>query len=160
MFLNAIRLWNEKAHQMTGMSLAYNYERENKLFLEEYCEFVEWKTEADKLDAIADMFFLLEWMLSKDEWEDYESAEFHKQYRKHEVMAQTCLASMDSVDNEMVIDLAVMEVIKANNTRFGEGCYKNKDGKFIKSPDYKQPDLDWIVELYNVSFTTLWQESL
>ena len=41
MFLNAIRLWNEKAHQMTGMSLAYNYERENKLFLEEYCEFVE-----------------------------------------------------------------------------------------------------------------------
>ena len=32
----------------------------------------------------------------------------------------TCLESMDSVDNQMVLDLAIMEVIKANNTRFGE----------------------------------------
>ena len=54
------------------MSLTYNYERENKLFLEEYCEFVEWKTAEEKLDAIADMYFLLEWMLCKDEWEDYD----------------------------------------------------------------------------------------
>jgi len=69
-------------------------------------------------------------------------------------MALDCLESMDSVDNHMVIDLAIMEVIKANNTRFGEGCYKNKDGKFIRSPEYKQPDLAWIVELYNVSFPT------
>ena len=152
MFLNAIRLWNEKAHQITGMSLAYNYDTEHKTFMEEYCEFVEWKTVEDKLDAIADMYFLLEWMLCKDEWEDYESVEFHKQYRKHENMALDCLESMDSVDNHMVIDLAIMEVIKANNTRFGEWCYKNKDGKFIKSPEYKQPDLNWIVELYNVSF--------
>ena len=28
MCFNAIRLWNEKAHQVTGMSLNYNYERE------------------------------------------------------------------------------------------------------------------------------------
>ena len=70
-------------------------------------------------------------------------------------MAIDCLALMDSVDNDMVIDLALMEVIKANNTRFGEGCYKNKDGKFIKSPEHRPPDLEWIVELYNVSFTTL-----
>lgn len=152
MFLNAIRLWNEKAHQVTGMSLAYNYNTEHKNFMEEYCEFVEWKTPEDKLDAIADMQFLLEWMLCKDEWEDYDTIGFHQQYRKHEGMLSTCLESMDSVDNDMVFDLAVMEVIKANNTRFGEWCYKNKDGKFIKSPEYKQPDLDWIVELYNVSF--------
>jgi len=59
-------------------------------------------------------------------------------------MARTCLASMDSVDNDMVIDFAIMEVIKANNTRFGEGCYKNKDGKFIKSPNFTPPDLSWI----------------
>ena len=156
MFLNAIRLWNEKAHEITGMSLTYNYERENKLFLEEYCEFVEWKTAEEKLDAIADMYFLLEWMLCKDEWEDYDTVGFHQQYRKHENMAMDCLDAMDSVDNQMVIDLAIMEVIKANNTRFGEWCYKNKDGKFIKSPEYKQPDLWWIVDLYNVSFPIVW----
>lgn len=152
MFLNAIRLWNEKAHQVTGMSLAYNYNTEHKNFMEEYCEFVEATTPEDKLDAIADMQFLLEWMLCKDEWEDYDTIGFHQQYRKHDGMLATCLESMDSVDNDMVFDLAVMEVIKANNTRFWEWCYKNKDGKFIKSPEYKQPDLGWIVELYNVSF--------
>ena len=43
-------------------------------------------------------------------------------------MAMACLDAMDSVDNQMVLDLAIMEVIKANNTRFGEWCYKNKDG--------------------------------
>ena len=160
MFLNAIRLWNEKAHQVTGMSLAYNYDTEHKMFMEEFCEFVEWKTAEEKLDAIADMFFLLEWMLCKDEWEDYDSVWFHQQYRKHENMAMACLDSMDSVDNQMVIDLAIMEVIKANNTRFWEGCYKNKDGKFIKSPNFTQPDLWWIVELYNVSFPNVWEKDL
>ena len=96
-------------------------------------------------------------MNAKDEWEDYDARQdFIKQYRKHENMAMDCLDAMDSVDNQMVIDLAIMEVIKANNTRFGEWCYKNKDGKFIKSPEYKQPDLWWIVDLYNVSFPIVW----
>ena len=130
------------------------------MFLEEFCEFVEWITPEDKLDAIADMFFLLEWMLCKDEWDDYDSVWFHQQYRKHENMAMDCLDAMDSVDNQMVIDLAIMEVIKANNTRFWEGCYKNKDGKFIKSPNFTQPDLWWIVELYNVSFPNVWEKDL
>ena len=156
MFLNAIRLWNEKAHQVTGMSLSYSYAVENRLFCEEFCEFVEWITPEDKLDAIADMYFLLEGMLCKDEWEDYDSVWFHQQYRKHENMAMDCLDAMDSVDNQMVIDLAIMEVIKANNTRFGEWCYKDKYGKFIKSPEYRQPDLWWIVDLYNVSFPIVW----
>lgn len=158
---NLIAHWNEQAHKIAGMPLDFNEERERAMFEEEYQEFFNATTPAEKLDALADMQFLIHWIGYKDKQRDSQMVAWWQN-----ILAD-CLETMksDNIMNnildeqqiaylkEMIIDIALAEVIKANYTRFWEWCYIREDGKFMKSPNYTKPDLQWIVDTYWVTFS-------
>ena len=154
---NLIAHWNETAHKVAWMPLDFNEERERAMFEEEYQEFLSATTPAEKLDALADMMFLCYGIIYK--WgsmgtytmsryeECLKTMKFKDDFKYNVLPENTQPIRTD------IVNIALAEVIKANYTRFWEWCYIREDGKFIKSPNYQQPDLQWIVDTYWITFS-------
>lgn len=151
----------------------YHFNNGLRLLYEEKNEYTEAKLSGDieeQVDALIDQFVVAIWEIRKCSLSDsYEHIEFWEDEANyvynylHRFCIDTSEKRLESISNpeipvsynevykiwNEIMHKAIIEVIDALFTRFGDDAYIDESWKFIKSKSYRKPDLSFLTKYEN-----------
>lgn len=139
----------------------YDFNTWLRMYYEEKNEYTEAKLANDieeQVDALIDQFIVAIGEIRKCSLaDDYQHIDFweDKSYESYSDLLH-CINGIslvewsiweeyvDEKNSYSIRDRAITEVLDALDTRFGADCYVNNEWKFVKSTDYRKPDLSFL----------------
>ena len=142
----------------------YDFNTWLRMYYEEKNEYTEAKLANDveeQVDALIDQFVVAIGEIRKCSLsDDYQHIDFWEDQANNAYgwidsicfeIAEKILASDEPIAYANISSLwdaimhkAITEVLDALDTRFGADCYVNNEWKFVKSTDYRKPDLSFL----------------